>query len=163
MNLRIVFSFSTLFGKSPGNLAYWYHVSVSLSTRYHACICVVSITIVELTWPNRLPDQFWIWPGGAACPCRTSVGSCIIFSSSNYEYFFIIINDFECCWRALRESVVKRNAIAAQQFLCTSQTQYDFCALVDECLSSSLICITYSSCSVHIQLQQSNHVWEAKD
>ena len=88
-------------------------------------------------------------------PRRTSVGSCFVFSSFNYGYFFIIINDFEYCWRALHESVIKRCAIAVQQFLRTSQTQY-FCALVNECLSSSLICVTYSSCSLHIQLQQSN-------
>ena len=84
----------------------------------------------------------------------------LLHSISNI--FFIFINDFECCWRALPESVVKRYTIAVQQFLCTSQTQY-FCALVDECLSSSSICVTYSSCSLHIQLQQSNHVWEAKN
>ena len=35
----------------------------------------------------------------------------------------MIINDFECCGRTLPESLVKRYAIAVQQFVCTSPTQ----------------------------------------
>ena len=60
---------------------------------------------VDLTKPAPWPIlDLTLWYS----PRRTSVGSCIIFSSFNYGYFFIIINDFECCWRALPESVVKR-------------------------------------------------------